>query len=465
MAGIGFQLDRMAREEGLGGIASAAIHGAVISSGPWLLTVCAVVMLQQWTGNHMAADGHVVVQTILVYAFSASTVIAAPLAMIATRMTSDRIFTGDRDAVPGILLAALTWVTVPALFVGNILFGFAAALQPEMVLLATAILTLLSQIWIASPFLTATKRHRPILGAYLAGMGATALPIFLFGSLAPVALLVAIAGGLTITLSMLIAAINGEFPTPPSWPQNWGRNMRQAIPLGIAGLANALALWIDKWILWLGPGSVAAVGELRLNPINDQASFLGLLTMVPGLTLILITMETRFDRTFGNLLARCTGTSNRQRIEKGRRDVVRTIMLNLRLLIVAQSVLACLCWVLAPEIIRLLGADARGIFGFRLTTIGAIFHLIAIQATIMLSYYDLFGRILAVWVLFVVVSAAGTLACLNLGFASFGWGYLAGALAAASLALALLAEATTRLTYLLFVGNNPAIVGGARRWL
>ncbi len=34
MAGIGFQLARMAREGGVGGIAGAALHGAFISAGP-----------------------------------------------------------------------------------------------------------------------------------------------------------------------------------------------------------------------------------------------------------------------------------------------------------------------------------------------------------------------------------------------------------------------------------------------
>ena len=44
------------------------------------------------------------------------------------------------------------------------------------------------------------------------------------------------------------------------------------------------------------------------------------------------------------------------------------------------------------------------------------------------------------------------------GFASFGWGYMVGALAAAAVSLTLLVHATTRLVYLLFVGNNPAVV-------
>src|SRR3546814_5257293 len=64
---------------------------------------------------------------------------------------------------------------------------------------------------------------------------------------------------------------------------------------------------------------------------------------------------------------------------------------------VEQAILAGFCWVLAPEIIRLLDMNARGIFGFRLTAVGVVFHLVAIQMTIILSYYDLAGRTVAVW--------------------------------------------------------------------
>lgn len=464
MAGIGFRLDRLAREDGLRGIASAAFHGAVISSGPWLMTALGVLLLDRWTRAAMAPMDHAVVQTSLVYAFSVSTVITAPLSMIATRVAADRFYIGNGDMVPSILLAALVWTTITSLIAGDILFGFAAGMAPLPFLLATAIITLFSQIWIASPFLHATRRHRPIFIAYLAGIAVAALPLVLIAPTSPAAVLTAIVGGLLTTLALLISAIQADFPSPPVWQRNWIGKSRGVVALGLAGLANAMAVWIDKWILWWAPGSVQALGALRVNPVNDQASFLGLLTMIPGLTLILVTTETRFDRAFGVLMDHCTGTANRRRIEKARRKVGKTIRLDLRLLIVEQVILASFCWVLAPEIIRLLDMDARGIFGFRLTALGVVFHLVAIQMSIILSYYDLFGRILAVWGVFLIVSVLGTLAYRNFGFGGFGFGYLVGAVAASSLAVALVSQATAQLTYLLFVGNNPAVVGDARFW-
>ncbi|WP_313806468.1 exopolysaccharide Pel transporter PelG [Sphingobium sp.] len=464
MAGIGFRLDRIAREEGLGGIANAAFHGAVISSGPWLMTACAVFLLQGWTRSAMVPADHVIIQTSLVYAFGVSTVITAPLAMIATRVASDRFYLGERDAIPSILMAALVWATVASLIMGDLLFGFAAGMQPDLFLLATAILTLFAQIWIASPFLHATWRHRPIFLAYLSGIAMAAFFLILIRPTQPIAVLAFIAVGLLVTLTLLISAIREDFPAPPDWRRGWISTTPGVLTLGAAGLTNALAIWIDKWLLWWAPGSVQAIGALRVNPVNDQASFLGLLTMIPGLTLILVTTETRFDRVFTDLMSHCMGTANRRRIEKARQKVARVIRLDLRLLMVEQAILAGFCWVLAPEIIRLLDMNARGMFGFRLTAVGVIFHLVAIQMSIILSYYDLSGRIVAVWGSFLLASATGTFLLSGNGFAGFGFGYLVGAVTAASLAVALVAQATGKLTYLLFVGNNPAVVGNKGLW-
>jgi polysaccharide biosynthesis protein PelG len=462
MAGIGFQLNRMAREQGLGGIANAAINGAFFSSGPWLLAAGAVLLLQNWAAEHLASDGHSKVLTIIVYGFTLSTVISAPFATVGTRMAADSIFSNGQNAVSGIFLSTLTWATLPVALVAGFFFGVVATLSPDEFFFAMAILMLLTHVWIASAFLTAIRRQSPVFLAYFSGFCATAMPILLLPDLAAVSVLAIVALGLVVTLSLICAAIREEFPAPPEWPKKWGTETWRNMQLAATGLVSALAIWVDKWILWFGSDSISTVVDLRVNPINDQASFLGLLTMVPALTLILVTTETRFSLVFETLVRHCTGTASFRRIESARREVASVIMRDMRILVVGQAVLASLCWLLAPAILHALDADPRGIFCFRFTVIGTVFQIVAIYATLVLSYYDLFSRILSVWMVFALASAIATLSSLDAGIASFGWGYMVGALAGATVALGLLAEATNRLAYLLFVGNNPAVVGNAR---
>jgi uncharacterized membrane protein len=465
MAGIGFQLAKTAREGGVGGIVGAAAFGAVISAGPWLITALAMALLDHWLFAHLGAHGGRVVQTLLVYAFSLSALAAAPIGILATRMAADRIFARDAAGVAGIMLVALAAGGVIALGIGAWVFGTLAALPPVQATLATLTLAWLTQIWIAAPLLTALRRYRAVPLAYLCGIVFAAALLAMLPSPGVTAVLAVIAGGVGLTLAAIVRVIRRDFAATPVLPRRDAIAPRLAQIVAAAGVAAVAAIWIDKWLLWSGPDSIAAVGALRLNPINDQGSFLGLLTMVPGLTLILIVAETRFDRAFGDLIARCTGTSTLDRIEDARREVGRTVLDALRLLILVQALAAALAWVLAVPLFDLIGADARAIFAFRQTSLGAVFHLVAIATTVVLAYYDLFGRILMTWAFFALGSALATWLQWDAGFAAFGWGYMAGAVIGASVGLALAADATVNLTYLLFVGNNPSVVGHKGRWL
>lgn len=465
MAGVGFQLARMARDGGVGGIAGAALHGAVISAGPWMITAAAMALLGRWSAVHLSTADQVTVQTALIYAFSFSALIAAPIGVVATRLVADRLFARDVKAIPGILVVALTAGGALALIAGAILFAGVARLRPVPAMSATVALAWLTQIWVAAPLLTALRRYRAVPAAYLAGAGTAAALLLLWRGSGSEATLLIVTFGIGITLGAVVALLRRHFAAAALPPPRDALPPRLAMMVAGSGLAGVLAIWADKWLLWIGPGSVAALGGLRLNPINDIGSFVGLLTLVPGLTLLLIVSETRFDLAFGNLLARCTGTSTLGRIEEAHAELVRTMLDGLRLLLLVQAIVAALAWVLAVPIMDLAGADLRAIFAFRQTAFGAVFHLVAIAATVVLAYYDLFGRILLTWTAFALGSVVATLGQWDAGFAAFGWGYMSGAVVGASVGVALAAEATVNLVYLLFVGNNPAVVGHAGRVL
>lgn len=465
MAGIGFKLAKMARDGGIGGIVGAALHGTAISAGPWLVTAASVVVLAQWSRLGMAGADAALVHSLLIYAFSLTAVIAAPIGILTTRLVSDALFAGQSARIPGMVGPALALGGSIAAVVASILFGWVAPMPFPVALLAVLLFTILTQIWIAAPLITAAQRYGMVLAAYVFGIAVIAVAIAMMPQPDAWQVLAAIVAGLAVTLVMLCVVLVRRFPAPARLPAAPLIARRQGVLVALAGLLSVVAIWIDKWMLWLGPQSVEALSTLRLNPINDFGSFLGLLTLVPGLTLMLIVTETRFDRVFSDLMARCTGTSRLARIEEARADLVRTMFDGLRVLLISQLIVAASAWVLAVPLIDLIGADIRVIFAFRQTALGAVFHLIAIASTVVLAYFNLFGRIVAVWSAFTLTSAIATLWLWQTGVGAFGWGYLAGAVMAAAIGIAMVANATVNLIFMLFVGNNPAVVGAGGRLL
>lgn len=465
MAGIGFRLARLARDGGIGGIAGAALHGSLVSAGPWLITATAMAILEHWTSLRLDVEGARRVQTILIYAFSLSAVVAAPVGMLATRLVADRLYARDAGGVPGVVVAALVIGGGLGLAAGVLLFALATPLRLIDLLVAATAVAWLAQIWVAAPLLTALRHYRAVPAAYCVGIAGVAV-VLRYGPPADArAVLAIVTAGFGVTLVAIVSILRRHFAAPALLASLELPPVRRAALVAGSGLLGVAAVWVDKWLLWQGPSSVATLGLLRLNPINDSGSFLGLLTIVPGLTLLLIVTETRFDTAFGALLARCTGTSTLERIEEAHRDVAATLLDGLRVLILMQALVAALAWVLAVPLFEAIGADLRAIFAFRHSAVGSVFHLIAIAATVALAYYDLFGRILLTWAAFALAAAVATLVQWPLGLAGFGWGYMIGAMVGATAGVALAADATVNLVYLLFVGNNPAVVGEQGRIL
>jgi uncharacterized membrane protein len=460
MAGIGFKLAKMAREGGFGGVVGAAAYGAMISAGPWLVTVVATLALTSWMPGRIAPQGVNMIQTVLIYSFSLSALAAAPFGLLTVRLVADRLYTGEDAHIPGLFIAALLGSGLLAFTTGAIIFGVLAGLPLIEAFLATLLLTWLAQIWIVSPLLTAIHHYRPVTLSYLLGAGTAALLI----SHSALAILIALVVGSAVTLMALLLVLRHHFRAAPDLTRADMPDAKRAALLVMTGCASVGAMWVDKMLLWHGPGSQATLGLLRLNPINDYGSFLGILTIIPGLTLILIAAETRFDKAFGDLIARCIGTSTMERIEQARVELLRVILSDFRLLLLVQSLFTAVAWVFAVPLFDALGGNTTGIFAFRHTALGVLFHLIAIQMTVILSYYDLFGRILLIWGSFVVTSALAVLVEWDMGVGVFGRGYMIGALTAAAVGLTTVLQSTSQLSYLLFVGNNPAIIGARGRW-
>lgn len=465
MAGIGFQLNRLAREGGLGGSVAAGIVGVAVSSGPWLCTAGGVAAFQALFRERLSHADMMSLQILLVYVFALSAMIAATVGMIVTRLVADAIFLDQMRRIPSLLFAALASVSALAALIGALVLGGLSDLPPMVVVLGITSLVLLSQMWVLSLFVTAVQRFGGILAAYALGIGVSV----------PVAWMVSGGGGLigpAFSLTVCLAVITGsllvvvrrDFPGPALWPADWIGTVWREYHVTLAGIFATAALWVDKWVMWFAPGSIAASGHLRFHPLHDSATYLGLLSLIPGLALILIMVETRFDRAFSALVTLCTGRATLGRIEEARRDVVAAIGDGLRILLVGQGILAFVLWVTAPAIMSTIGADPRAIIGFRYVIVGNLFHLLTLFATMILSYYDLNGRVLLAWAGFFAGSLIGTLMIADMGFAGLGWGYLVGAVSGAIIALAGVVMANRELLYLLFVGNNPAIAGAARRW-
>lgn len=463
MAGIGFKLIGMARSGGLAGLTRAAGYGVMVSAGPWLCTIFGTLILQAWATHSLVPGEDHLVQTVLVYAFTLSGLAAAPFSLLAVRLVADCLYADDLTGIPALLLSALAGGTSLSLVSGCIVFGMISSIDIVSACLGTLLVVLLTQIWLLSPLLTAVDQHRAILLAYALGAVVSA------GTLSPTlpGILFALVLGTGVSLGCLALVFRRHFSAPLKLSSPRFPDFRTITLMVIAGLISTTAIWTDKFAVWIFAKDSISIGGLPINPINDQSCFLGLLGLVPGMTLIVLVSETRFDTNFQRLLSACTGSARYDEIEKQRTLLFRLILSELRLLVFLHSLICFGLWVFAVPIFDFVGANTLGIFAFRHTVVGGLFHLIILLMCVFLAYFDLFGCILLVWSSFLTVSFLTSMSDISSGVAGYGTGYMYGAIVGATVAVTLVINATRSLPYLLFVGNNPSIVGSTshRMWV
>ncbi|MEX7539452.1 hypothetical protein SGI37_20765, partial [Providencia rettgeri] len=71
--------------------------------------------------------------------------------------------------------------------------------------------------------------------------------------------LAVIAAGIGLTLAAIVWVIRGHFATIATLPPRDAIAPQLARIVAAAGVAAVAAIWIDKWLLWVGPDSIAAV--------------------------------------------------------------------------------------------------------------------------------------------------------------------------------------------------------------
>lgn len=458
MAGIGFTLRRLTERDDLSGLAGAYAHAALISSGPWLFTIFALTGVNVLLANYIPADAVEVFRIVIVYNFGFSLVVAGPITMVATRYLADLIYGKDVHEAPGMMLGALTMQFAIQAVIGVPFYLFVTDMD-----LATRILSLINffavgGIWVVAIFLSAIKSYRTITATFGIGMLLAFALAVIFANLIDAA---GILGGFTVGLLViffsLVARVLAEYPYRVASPFGFLRYFRRYWELALAGGFYNAAIWVDKWVMWFAPERQKIAGAMISYPTYDSAMFLAYLSILPGLAIFLISIETRFFERYLKFYRDIQGHASWSSIERNHRSIVDILVESLRNVTVLQTVVCLLMVLLAASILDVTRSDFAQIGIFRFGCLGALFHALTLFCGIVLSYFDLRKHLMAVYGVFLATTGIFAWASREAGFAWYGYGYFLASLVTFLFAYILAARAVGRLPFLTFVANNQGL--------
>ncbi|WP_426958254.1 exopolysaccharide Pel transporter PelG [Muricoccus radiodurans] len=458
MAGIGFVLRRLARRDDLSGGAQAYAAAVAVTSGPWLLTVAAILAVEWWSRVGLdAAEIGADFRTILSYNFCFSLVLTSPFAMVASRIAADRIFAERVESLGGLFLHALTGALILQLPPAVVFWWLIAELPPALSAAAVANYASLVGLWTVVTFLSVLKDHRLALGAVALGMGVAAVGAVAGKMLGAAAPLSAFTLGATVIVFVGGGRLLLEFPwVPTAWRATWNE-ARRFPDLAFIGLVSAAAPWADKWVMWLSPWAEVLPSGLHDFPDYDGAMFLAYLTMVPGIALFFVSVETEFFLLYRLYFDDLLGGASLSRIERSRRALVDGVVSSGVSLLLLQSLVAAVVILMGPALEALGVVSAAQYPIFRLGVLGALFHTLVLGLMIVLAYLDVRRSQLLVAGGFLLLNAAVPAVLLPMGEWLYGYGYFLASLGTALGAVAAVFVTLRRLNHHVFVRNNPSL--------
>ncbi len=475
MAGIGFQLRKLGRQESISSVVAAAGHAAVIAAGPWLFTIFALAAITMLTEEIAGRATVATFRVVVIYAFGGSLVLTAPVTIVATRRVADALWMKRPQDVPALLFGAFIW-SLLASGIGVAILCLVFNLPAPVAFSLAALSLLVALIWVALCFCGAVRDYTGVTLSFLVG-----LVVALVGSVAAATLELGPAGmaagflvGLTMTFLGLTVRILRTFPQPVTSVVHGVHELWKGAGLywhlAVGALFGTAGVWVDKWVFWLSSVGERVEGGLIHAPLYDSAMFISSLVIIPSLAAFVMKLETDFFDRYQHYYATIKSHGTIKQIEASRARLASYTLDNLTLITVAQVGICAVLILSAPAIVEALNLQFRQIAILRFGALGAVFQFIFIASTSILLFFDRRRLYLAMQLLFFVLNLVLTAITLAISEDYYGVGYFLACLISSLVALVLADRTFAKLNFLTFIGNNPTIRQSTahkidRRWL
>ncbi len=471
MAGVGFNLRKLVQRDDLLGIISGFFYSTWVTAGPWILTIFSLFLII-WISDIAGYKTIAEFRLIVIYNFAFSLAFTAPVFMVVTRYLADLVFAaGDEspdgkrgdgsplDKVPGMLLGSVVLVFLSQFPFVAIFYLWYVELEPVVRIAAMVNYFLVAGLWVVAVYLTALKAYHVISLTFLIGLALSLLLAWRFaGSYSLAGMLLGFSVGLAVIMFGLIAYIFAEYNAEAREPFNFVRYFKRYWELALAGLFYNLAIWVDKWIMWLfAPEREMIIPGMPSYPDYDAAMFLAYLSIIPGLAMFVISVETNFFMQYLRFYRDIQRHVNFERIQQNMGRIVGSLNSGLRSMIVLQGCIAVVLLLLSPRLYDLLGFSYTQIGMFRFGVLGAFFHVLLVMQFIILTYFDFRRLVLVLQGLFLATNVVFTFISLKMGFPFYGGGYFASTLVTFAVTYFALTRYVGDLPYRTFVRDNLSV--------
>jgi polysaccharide biosynthesis protein PelG len=454
MAGIGFELRKMLRRNTLLGLMQAYTYAGLIGAGPWVLSIVGILLIGVLSLPFVLPTGLITqFQVSVTYLISLSLVLTGPLQLAYTRFTSDRLFEKRDDLVLPNYHAVVFVVTVAAAVLGTLAVVLLFPQQTvgyRMLMLAGFVV--MSNIWIATIFLSGMKQYVSIIVVFFIGYSFTTCAALALNRFGLTGLLSGFVMGQTILLVGLLSLIYRDYRSDHfiSFEVFW-KNYRYP-SLMLTGLLYNLGIWVDKYMFWYSAGTgQTVIGPLHASIIYDIPVFLAYLAIIPGMAVFLMRIETDFVEYYDAFYDAVREGASLQHIERMRNAMVEALRNGIWEIIKVQTIAAMMLFAAGTVLLSWLKISTLYLPLLYIDVIAASMQVVFMGTINVFFYLDKRKIVLSLVAAFVGLNVVFTAITLALNPAFYGYGFAGSLLVVVLASLYLLDRKLESLEYETFM--------------
>jgi uncharacterized membrane protein len=459
MAGIGFQIRKLIREDNITSIFCGYLFSAIITTGPWIFTILALGGIAIFGEFLVSREQMALFRTIIIYNFSFSLVLSGPVLMVITRFVSDKFYKKDIKDIPAILLGSVCLLFISQLPIVAIFYFYYLDLELEQAVAGAVNYFLISGIWLVSIYLSTLKKYGIISGIFAIGMLTGGIAAILFGNyISQVGIIWGFDFGLGIIFYSLIGRVLIEVPYLKGVNFRFLSYFIKFWDLALVGLFYNMAIWVDKWVMWFSPQGTSYSSGFVAYPNYDTAMFIAYLTIIPSMAIFFVNVETNFFEKYLRYYKDIRLHSSYQRISENHGSIIQSLLESSRTLVISQALISLLAIYLAPKLFDLLNISYLLLGIFRIGVLGAFFQVFSLFLIILLFYFDFRKQVLKISIFMFLTNTGFTYASTHMDSIYYGYGYFLSSLFTFVYALFVVIYFMKTLPYQTFIKNNPSLI-------
>ena len=426
MAGIGFELRKLLKRDTYFSLLQTYGYAGIISSGPWVLSIFAVMLIGIISLPVVIPPVLVSqFQTSITYLIAFSLIYTGLFQLAFTRYSADRIFEKEHFRLLPNLNGLLLLVTTVG---GLVSFPLAIVLFPDTsliyrLLFATTFVTV-SCVWMAAILLSGLKAYKAILYNFATGYGTALFLAFFLRTWKLEGLLLAFLAGQFVLLKGMLFVIFRNYPSRTFVEFDFLRKRRVHYSLMLTGFFYNLAIWADKFVFWFHPYTGSnVIGPLNASEIYDFPIFLAYLSILPGMAVFLVRMETDFVEFYDRFYDAVREGGSLSAIQSMKNEMVHMAREGIYDIIKIQSIATIIIFLFGPAILSMAGISLTYVPLLNIDVVSTGLQVVLLGLINIYFYLDRRGRALFLTALFAALNFILSIISITLGPYFYGYGF------------------------------------------